>query len=200
MKQIGIFLVGLAVSCMSSALCCAQCTAPETIQGAEIYNKLVCQGVQALSSKNQEEALRDFLAASQKTTLEFPNTLLFGRIAKVYASLGQFKEAYEYLEYDNISLLWSMGIVRCRAGSSGEQEVLFQDGMLLKSVAGIHMAGVLCGEIYDNNAYFADRDIESFVPVARAILRHTELRKEIDLMRSKKGAENSRDKIRPNSR
>lgn len=189
MKQICIYLVGLAVSCMSSALCGAQCTAPETIQGAEIYNKLVCQGVQALSSNNREEALCDFLAASQKTTLEFPNTLLFGRIAKVYASLGRFKEAYEYLEYDNISLLWSMGIVRCRPVSSGEQEILFQDGLLLKSTASTHMAGVLCGEVYDNNAYFADRNIESFVPVGKAILRHSELRKEIDLMRWKKGSE-----------
>jgi hypothetical protein len=188
MKQICILLVGLAVSCMSSALCGAQCTAPETIQGAEIYNKFVCQGVQALSSNNREEALRDFLAASQKTTLEFPNTLLFGRIAKVYASLGQFKEAYEYLEYDNISLLWSIGIVRCRAGSSEEQEILFQDGMLLKSPAATHMASVLCGEVYDNNAYFADRNIESFVPVAKAILRHSELRQEIDLMRTKEGS------------
>ncbi len=189
MKQICLFLVGLAVSCMPSALCGAQCSAPETIQGAEIYNTLVCKGVQALSSHNREEALRDFLAASQKTTLEFPNTLLLGRIAKVYASLGQFKEAYEYLEYDNISLLWSMGIVRCRAGSSGEPEVLFQDGMLLKSTASTHMAGVLCGEVYDNNAYFADRDIESFVPVAKAILRHSELRKQIDLTRTKRGSE-----------
>lgn len=50
------------------------------------------------------------------------------------------------------------------------------------------MASVLCGEIYDNNAYFADVNIESFVPVAKAILRHSELRKEIDLMQSRKGS------------
>lgn len=187
MKQFCVLLVGLVMSCMSSALCCAQCTAPEIIKGAEKYNKLVCQGVQALSSNDQEKALINFVSASKMVTLEFPNNLLFGRIAKVYASLGRFKEAYEYLEYDDISLLWSMGVVRCHAGPSGGQEVLFQDGVLLKSAAATHMARVLCGEIYDNNAYFADRDIESFVPLARAILRHTELRKEIDLMRSRKG-------------
>jgi hypothetical protein len=188
MKQICILLAAWAVSSISPALCAAQCVAPETIQGSEIYNKLVCQGVAALSSQKQEEALHDFLLASQKTTLEFPNTLLFGRIAKIYASLGRFKEANEYLEYDNISLLWSMGVVRCRADSSADQEVLFQDGVLLKSTAASHMASVLCGEIYDNNAYFADVNIESFVPVAKAILRHSELRKEIDLMQSRKGS------------
>lgn len=186
MKRFCVLLVWLALIGMLPVQCRAQCTAPETIQGADIYNKLVCQGVQALSNKKQEEALRDFLSASQKTTLEFPNTLLFRRIAKTYASLGQFKEAHEYLEYDGISLLWSMGIVRCRAGSVGAQEVLFQDGVLVKSAAATHMAGVLCGEIYDNNQYFADRDIESFVPVAKAILHHSELRKEIDLMQSRK--------------
>ncbi len=185
MRQICILLVSLALGCTGAALSGAQCAAPETIQGAEAYNKLVCHGIQALSNKNNAEALRDFLSASRETTLESPNTLLFGRIANVYASLGQFRESYEYLEYDNISLLWSMGIVRCRAASSVKQEDLYQDGIPLKSTAATHMAAVLCGEIYDNNASFADRDIESFVPLARAILRHTELRKEIDLMRSK---------------
>jgi hypothetical protein len=185
MIQLRVFLVGLLLGYMSSAMCHAQCAAPEEIEGDEIYNKLVCQGVQALLNKNQEKALTYFIAASEKTTLEFPNTLLFGRIARTYASLGRFKEAYDYLEYDNISLLWSMGIVRCHTGSAGEQEVLFQDGVLLKSEAATHMAHVLCGEIYDSNAYFVDRDIVSFAPVARAILRHTELRKEIEIMRSR---------------
>lgn len=189
MKQFCVLLVGLVTGCMSSAPCCAQCTGPEIIKGAEIYNKLVCNGIQALSSNNHEKALVDFISASEKTTLEFPNTLLFGRIARTYASLGRFKEAYEYLEYDDISLLWSMGVVRCRASQPSGQEILYQDGVLLKSAVATHMARVLCGEIYDNNAYFADRDIESFVPLARAILRHTELRKEIDLMQSREGPE-----------
>ncbi len=188
MTRICVHLTWLALIGVSSALCSAQCTAPEIIKGAGIYNKLVCQGVQALSNKNQEEALHDFLAASKQTTLEFPNTLLFGIIARTYASIGRFEEAHEYLEYDGISLLWSMGIVRCRADSTSDHEVLFQDGKLLKSETANHMAGVLCGEIYDNNDYFADREIESFVPVAKAILRHSELEKEIDLMESRKGS------------
>lgn len=64
-----------------------------------------------------------------------------------------------------------MGVVRFRPGSNPDQEVLFQDGVLLKSKEAEHMAGVFCGEVYDNNAYFADRNADSFVPLAKAILR-----------------------------
>jgi len=183
MKRACILLIVLVSSHFLQCPCVAQCVAPELIEGADIYNHLVCQGIQELSEGKSEEALHDFISASEKTTLEYPNTRMFGRIAETYASLQHFKEAQEYLDYDNLSLLWSMGLVRCKSDSAAGHESLFRDGTLLKSEGATHMAGVLCGAIYDNNADFGDRNIDSFESVARAILRHNELQKRVNLMR-----------------
>jgi hypothetical protein len=91
-----------------------------------------------------------------------------------------------YLKYDDLSLLWLIGVVRCEAQPSSEGEVLLQDGKLLQSDEAKHMVNVLCGDVYDNNQYFGDRDAESFIPAAKAILRHAVIRKEIDHMRTKR--------------
>jgi len=168
-----------AILYLSAAHGTAQCKAPELIQGYDSYNELVCRGIQKLSNNAPGKALGDFLAASKKPTTEYPNNLLFGRIAMVYADLGQFEKAEVYLEYDSISILWSMGVVRCRASKSSDQELLYQDGVLMKSSAAMHMSNVLCGEIYDNNAYLGDVKASALVPVARAILAHAELQKQI---------------------
>jgi len=157
----------------------AQCNAPEVVKGNDKYNELVCEGDAASRSGDHKKALGLFLAASKQTTLEFPNVLLFGRIAETYAQLGQLREADLYIQYDNLSVLWLIGVVRCQTPPNAEAEVLLQDGSLLQSEAAIHMANVLCGPIYDNNDYFGDRDAESFVPAAKAILRYDALRREI---------------------
>jgi hypothetical protein len=178
-----VFILMAGISC--HALLNAQCHAPEIVGGADKYNALICRGVNAEARGNEHEALENYLAASNMILLETPNVLLFGRIAKTYARLGQFKEADVYLEYDNLRLLWLIGVVRCQAQPSFDNEVLLQDGKLLQSAEATHMQSVMCGEILDNDAYFAERNAISFIPVAKAILRHGELRKEIDLMRSK---------------
>ncbi len=184
--KISRFSLGAALLAASllRGLASAQCTEPEVVQGDDKYNDLVCEGAAASRSGDHEKALRLFLTASEQTTLEFPNILLFGRIARTYAQLGQFREADLYLQYDNLSLLWLIGVVRCQAPPNSEVEVLMQDGAMLRSGAATHMTNVLCGPIYDNNDYFGDRDAESFVPAAKAILRYDTLRKEIDHMRS----------------
>lgn len=174
----------LAVPCMEMP-CSAQCNAPEVVGGADKYDVLVCQGVAASRNGEDQKALGFFLAASQQPVLESPNILLFGRIAETYARLGQFREADLYLKYDDLSLLWLFGVVRCQVQSHSNDESLFQDGKPLKSDEAKHMANVLCGPIFDNDAYFGDRDAESFISAARAILRYDTLRKEIDLMRAK---------------
>ena len=65
---------------------------------------------------------------------------------------------------------------------------LVQDGQPLQSDEAKHMTDVLCGPIFDNDDYFADRDAASFIPAAKAILRYGALRKEIDLMRAREGS------------
>jgi hypothetical protein len=171
----------------SQVLVFGQCSAPEVVKGAEKYNVLVCQGASAAQSGDDRKALGYFLSASQQTLLEFPNIHLFARIAKTYARLSQFREADLYLSYDNISILWQLGIIRCQAQTAIDNEVLFQDGRLLQSNQATYMASRLCGPIYDNNAYFGDRDADSLIPTAKAILRHGALRKEIEGMRTRRG-------------
>jgi len=78
-----------------------------------------------------------------------------------------------------------IGIVRCQATPNSQNESLFQDGQQLTSDEGKHMAGVLCGPVFDEFSYFRDRDAKSFVPAARAILQHEAVRKEIDVIRRK---------------
>jgi hypothetical protein len=125
------------------------------------------------------------LAASEQPVLESPNIRLFPEIAKTYAKLGRFHEADQYLKYDNLSVLWMIGIVRCQVALNSADESLFQDGEPLNSDEAKHMAVVLCGPVFDEFSYFRNRDTESFIPSANAILQYAALRKEIGLMRDK---------------
>ncbi|MGD0294873.1 MAG: hypothetical protein ABSB30_13565 [Terracidiphilus sp.] len=180
-----IVVVAIAAFCLQVP-CSAQCSAPEVVKGADEYNVMVCQASEASQKGDYKKALKLYLAASEQNPLfEFPNILVFGSIARTYARLGQFQEADLYLEYDNLSLLWLIGVVRCQALPSSDDEILLQDGKLLQSKEATHMQNVLCGEIYDNNQYFRDRDADSFIPAAKAILRHGAIHKEIDLLRRK---------------
>jgi hypothetical protein len=164
----------------------AQCNAPELVKGADRYNELVCKANAAARSGNDKKALEFSLAASDQPVLESPNIRLFGQIAKSYAKLGRFHEADLYLKYDNLSILWMIGIVRCQEASNSTDESLFQDGKPLISDEAIHMAHVLCGPVFNEFSYFQDRDTESFIPAANAILQYGSLRKNIDLMRHKR--------------
>lgn len=161
----------------------AQCSAPELVKGADKYNDLVCKGYAAVGSGDLKKALELFLAASTQPVLESPNTRLFGRIAKTYAALGRFQEAEVYLRYDNMSVLWMIGIVRCKPMPNAAGDRLFQDGKALTSEEAKHMVDVLCGPMFDEFSYFRDRDTKSFVPAAEAILRHVAASTEIDRMR-----------------
>lgn len=164
----------------------AQCNAPEIVKGADKYNEQVCKAYAATKNGKQQQALDLFLAASKQNIFESPNVLLLGDIAKTYASLGQFENADRYLKYDNIAVLWMIGIVRCQHTSeSTNDEILLQDGKALTSSDAKYMVNVVCGELYDDYSYFRDRNAESFVPAAKAILRYSTVQREIDQMRVK---------------
>lgn len=123
--KVTAFLHGIVALTMSGALWgYGQCSAPELVKGADKYNALVCQGVLADQKGMDREALGYFLSASQQPTLESPNIFMFGRIAKTYARLGQFHEADVFLKYDDISLLWLIGVVRCTGESGSGEESL----------------------------------------------------------------------------
>jgi hypothetical protein len=168
----------------------AQCGLPELVKGAERYNQLVCKASSASRAGNNTKALDLLLEASKQPVLESPNIRLFGAIAKSYAKLGRFDEADQYVKYDDLSILWMIGIVRCQAASDSTDEHLFQDGKALTGDDAKHMATVLCGPVFDEFSYFRDRHAESFVPAAKAILQHSSLRKEINDVRH--GQEQSR--------
>ena len=155
------------------------------VKGAGKYNELVCKASNASQSGDDRKALELFLAASEQPVIESPNIRLFGPIAKSYAKLGRFQEADLFLKYDNLSILWMIGIVRCQEASNSPDESLFQDGKPLISDEAKHMAAVLCGPVFDDFSYFRDRDTESFIPAAKAILQYGALRQEIGLMRDK---------------
>jgi hypothetical protein len=167
----GLFLLG--------ATAFAQCGAPEVVKGATAYNNMVCKAWAASQEGDQTKALGFFLAASEQPVLESPNIRLFGEIATTYAKLGRFSEADLYLQYENISVLWMIGIVRCQAVPYTDGEGLFQDGKRLRSPVAKHMSSVLCGPIFDEYSYFRDRDAETFVPAANEILQFQAVRKEI---------------------
>jgi hypothetical protein len=180
---IALLAVGVASLLGESAF--AQCSVPELVKGADKYNELVCRASKASQSGDDQKALELFLAASEQAVLESPNIRLFPNIAKTYAKLGRFHEAAQYLSYDNLSVLWMIGIVRCRVASNSTDESLFQDEKPLTSDEAKHMAAVLCGPVFDELGYFRDRGTESFIPAADAILKYGALRKEIGRMRDK---------------
>jgi hypothetical protein len=178
-----IALLALGVASLLCESAFAQCKVPELVKGADNYNELVCKASSASQSGDDRKALELFLATSEQPVLESPNIRLFGQIVKTYAKLGRFKESDLYLKYDNLSVLWMIGIVRCQKASTSQDESLFQDGKPLMSDEAKHMAGVLCGPVFDDFSYFRDRDAETFIPAANAILRYRALRKEVGLMR-----------------
>jgi hypothetical protein len=161
----------------------AQCGSSELVKGADKYNELVCSASAAATKGEDQRALSLWLSASEQPVLESPNIRLFGQIARTYARLGRFPQADHYVQYDNLSILWMIGLVRCRVSSKSRSEELFQDGKALTSDDARHTAGVLCGPVFDEFSYFRDRDAQSFVPAANAILRHASLVKEIEGMR-----------------
>lgn len=182
MKLTGVLLGWIAL--MLASLCApvplhAQCTAPEVVRGAYKYNDLVCKASAAAKTGDEKAALEFYLSALNQPVLESPNIRLFADIAETYAKLGQFKQADLYLEYDNLSILWMIGIVRCGSNDNA----LFQDGKLLTSNQAKHMVDGLCGEVFDENSYFRDRDAKSFTAAAKAILRHDAVASEIDELR-----------------
>jgi hypothetical protein len=162
-----------------------QCHAPELVRGADKYNAAVCKAYGAEKVGNNEEALELLLAASELPVLESPNIRLFGHLALEYAKVKRFEESERYLAYDNLSILWMIGIVRCQLGSNSGDEVLLQDGRLLASAEANRLSKVLCGPVFDEYSYSRERKAESFVPAARAILLHAELREKIRLLKSK---------------
>lgn len=189
MKLLRFLLGGSLFAVLLSGIpCLAQCNAPEVVKGATKYNTLLCQGITASQKGEQQRALAFFLEASKQPIFESPNILMFGRIAETYARLGRFREADLYLKYDDLSLLWLIGIVRCQPQSNSDNEVLLQDGEPLNSPEAKHMVNVLCGEIFDDSFDFHDSDAKSFIPAAKAILRYSALRKEIDQLRAKQSS------------
>jgi hypothetical protein len=180
---IALLAVGAALLLGESAS--AQCSVPELVKGADRYNELVCKAYEVSRRGDDRKTLELFLAASERPVLESPNIRLFRQIAKTHAKLGRFQEADRYLKYDNLSILWMIGIVRCQVALKSTDESLFQDGKPLISDEAKHMAAVLCGPVFDDFSYFRDRDTESFIPAANAILQYGALRKEIGLMRDK---------------
>ena len=75
--------------------------------------------------------------------------------------------------------------MRCETIEHSDDEVLYRDGHLLNSDDATHMAYELCGDAYRDLFDFQNDGIESFIPVAKAILRHDTIRQEIALMRAK---------------
>lgn len=180
----GGMVLMLASLCAPVALH-AQCAAPELVNGAYKYDDLVCKASAAARKGNEKTALEFYLSALNQPVLESPNIRLFADIGETYAKLGQFKQADLYLEYDNISILWMIGIVRCGPKDSA----LFQDGKVLTSNQSKHMVDVLCGEAFDEYSYFRDRDAESFTAAAKAILRHDAVENEIEKLRRERSSE-----------
>jgi len=175
------FLVVCAATSLAGSAS-AQCSAPGLVKGADKYNELVCKAYKASQSGDYRKALDLLVDASSQPVLESPNIRLFPEIARTYAKLGRFHEADQYLKYDNLSVLWMIGIVRCKTASNSIEASLLQDGEPLTSDEAKHMAAVLCGPVFDEFSYFRNRDTESFIPAANAILEYAALRKEIGAM------------------
>jgi hypothetical protein len=173
-------LLAIVYFCPTAA---AQCDAPGIVKGADKYDDLVCKAWAASQNRQEQKALDLYLSASRESIFESPNVLLFGDIALSYAKLKQFQQADQYVEYIDIVILWMIGIVRCDGTPDLRQERLLKDGKPMKSESAKHMVDVLCGPLFDEYSDFHDRDVVSFVPAARAILRHEEIRKQIAAIR-----------------
>jgi hypothetical protein len=162
----------------------AQCDSPELIKGAEKYNALVCKAEVASSSHDEKLAQSILLLAENESPVEkFPNVFLFDRIALSNARLGQFDLAALNLDYENISILWMMGIVRCKKIPNSDDEILFREGEPFHSENARYMANTLCGDIYDNNQNYLSAKASDYGRAAKMILRHMEIEKEIAALR-----------------
>lgn len=155
-----------------------QCKEAETVSGATKYNVLLCDGIRLAKLGRHAAAVNQFVAASRVPLEESPNILLFPRLATEYATLGKTREAKRYLEYDELSVLWMLGEVRCspRSSEQYEQETLVRNGSRVVSDEADEMSKVLCGEIFDDYNDTRNLAVRGFVPAAKSVLRHEQAR------------------------
>lgn len=176
MKTRLVFL-GFAASIMlfpaRSAI--AQCNATEIVHGAEKYNKLVCDGYAARSAKQYQRALDIFLSASKQPLFEVPNIQLLAPIAETYVDLDRTEEAERFLRYDNLALLWELGIVSCNQENSG----LTQGGVALTSETAKYVTNLVCGAAFDDFTNFTNVKVDDLIPVANAMLRYKGIQERI---------------------
>lgn len=176
MKRRAIFLslvVSITLFPFGSAI--AQCSATETIHGAKKYNKLVCNAYAAMSAKQYDEALNLFISASKQPLFEVPNIQILAPIAETYLDLGQSEQAERFLHYDNLALLWELGIVSCNQENSG----LMEGGVPLTSEPAKYVTTLVCGTAFDNFTNFNNVRVDDLIPIASAMLRYEAIQKKI---------------------
>jgi hypothetical protein len=180
-------LLSIVVALLSygTVRCYSQCNIPEITEYPAPYNKVVCEANIASQHGDYAKALDLLLSASKTQLLEAPNVLLYNRIAATYIQLGQYQNADLYLRYDSIALLWRMGIIRCNAIGNDNTAVLLKEGHLLNGEDASFMASVLCGDAFSDLFDFNNEDIESYYPLAKAIIRHHKTQVQLQHMKSK---------------
>lgn len=86
----GVIVLAIGAIFFLGKLASAQCSVPELVKGADIYNELVCKASNASRRGDDRKALELLLAASEQPVLESPNTRLFPKIAKTYRQTRSF--------------------------------------------------------------------------------------------------------------
>ena len=123
------------------------CRAPERVQGAAEYNRMVCDAVSRFEAKDYASAADLLERASKLELYEYPNYRVLPRLALTYAHLGKSEQARILLAQVRLSLEVLYRLSRCIETSNGFG--LVDERGPLPSDSSTHaVVARMCGEVY----------------------------------------------------
>lgn len=96
----------------------AKCTAPELV-GQQPYDELVCSGLELMARREYRRAIEVFEEAMSIDLYDFPNFMLYPRLALTHHLLGEKKSANFGLKKGELALLVYTRVLSCEETQAG---------------------------------------------------------------------------------
>jgi hypothetical protein len=123
------------------------------------------------------QAIEELLRAKSMGFVEYPNFLLYPRLALAYFKSGDKVKAKETLKKAELTLLIYQGVVHCEEGDQEFHLVAPEDVKIEPSVSE-EVIGVMCGAIYEE--YYHPHTLVGVIEDAKLIKHYCDVQKRIE--------------------
>lgn len=159
----------------------AVCEASDLKSITKQYEQLACDGAKWEAAGNYKAAADTYERALQVQLFEFPNFVLFPRLALVYHKLGADEAAARNLEQARLSVSVFTGVIACETREGTLQLVELLGGNVVTSPVASDVAYRMCADEYEN--YYKYRTMESIVKDAELINAYLSAKEKIENIR-----------------